>query len=70
VEAGDKFSACLTRYPSIFPNVFANMIKAAELGGMMDEVLKKLAVFLEKEQGKFPLQSYPNMLELKSSVWP
>jgi len=50
VEAGDKFSACLARYPRIFPNVFVNMIKAAELGGLLDEVLKKLAVFLEKEQ--------------------
>lgn len=50
VEAGDKFSACLARYPSIFPHVFASMIKAAELGGMMDEVLKKLATFLEKEE--------------------
>lgn len=50
VEGGDKFSACLARYPQVFPNVFANMIKAAELGGMMDEVLKKLAVFLEKEE--------------------
>ncbi len=50
VEAGDKFSACLARYPGIFPNVFVNMIKAAELGGMMDEVLKKLAIFLEKEE--------------------
>lgn len=50
VEAGDKFSTCLSRYPRIFPNVFANMIKAAELGGMMDEVLKKLSLFLEKEE--------------------
>ncbi len=50
VEAGDKFSACLARYPNVFPHVFASMIKAAELGGMMDEVLKKLATFLEKEE--------------------
>ncbi|MCQ9208003.1 MAG: type II secretion system F family protein [Omnitrophica bacterium] len=50
VEAGDKFSTCLGRYPRIFPNVFASMIKAAELGGMMDEVLKKLSTFLEKEE--------------------
>jgi len=50
VEAGDKFSECLGRYPGIFPHVFASMIKAAELGGMMDEVLKKLATFLEKEE--------------------
>jgi len=50
VEAGDKFSACLGRYPEIFPNVFVSMIKAAELGGMMDEVLKKLAGFLEKDE--------------------
>ena len=50
VEAGEKFSACLARYPNIFPNVFASMIRAAELGGMMDEVLKKLATFLEKDE--------------------
>lgn len=50
VEAGDKFSACLARYPNVFPNVFGSMIKAAELGGMMDEVLKKLATFLEKQE--------------------
>jgi type IV pilus assembly protein PilC len=50
VEAGDKFSTALARYPRIFPNVFVNMVRAAELGGMMDEVLKKLAIFLEKEE--------------------
>ncbi len=50
VEAGDKFSTCLARYPRVFPKVFVSMIKAAELGGMMDEVLKKLSIFLEKQE--------------------
>lgn len=50
VEGGDKFSTALARYPRVFPDVFVNMIRAAELGGMMDEVLKKLSVFLDKEE--------------------
>jgi type IV pilus assembly protein PilC len=49
VEAGNTFSSSLTRFPKVFPSLFVNMVKAAELGGMLDEVLRRLADFLEKQ---------------------
>ncbi len=50
VEAGSNFSEALSRYPKAFPEIYINMIKAGELGGMLEEILKRLADFLEKQQ--------------------
>jgi type IV pilus assembly protein PilC len=49
VEAGEPFSQVLSRYPKAFPPVYVNMVRAAEQGGLLDEVLKRLTLFLEKE---------------------
>ncbi len=49
VEAGNAFSSTLAQFPKVFPSLFVNMVKAAELGGMLDEVLRRLADFLEKQ---------------------
>lgn len=48
VESGTKFSEALSRYPKIFPEFYVNMIKAGELGGMLEGILKRLSEFLDK----------------------
>ncbi|QGG46591.1 type II secretion system F family protein [Heliorestis convoluta] len=50
VEAGTSFSESLQAYPKMFSPMYVDMIKAAELGGAMDEILKRLAQQLEREK--------------------
>ncbi len=50
VEAGTKFSEALSRFPKVFPEFYINMIKAGELGGMLEGILKRLSEFLDKNQ--------------------
>ena len=46
---GNNFSEALTKYPQIFSGLFQNMVKVGEEAGNLDEVLKILALQLEKE---------------------
>ena len=50
VESGTNFSEALSRFPRVFPEFYANMIKAGELGGMLEGILKRLSEFLDKNQ--------------------
>ncbi len=48
IESGKTFSDALAHYPSAFSKVYVNIIKAGETGGALDEVLKNLAEYLER----------------------
>ncbi|PKK91762.1 MAG: pilus assembly protein PilC [Candidatus Wallbacteria bacterium HGW-Wallbacteria-1] len=50
VEAGATFSAALEKHPSIFSNLFVNLVKAGEAGGILDEILERLANYLESSE--------------------
>ncbi len=50
VEGGTTLSEALSRYPGVFPPLFVNMVRAGELGGLLDEILKRLSEFLEKQE--------------------
>ncbi len=50
VEGGSTFSEALAQYPRIFDNLFVNMVKAGEAGGVMEVVLNRLAEFMEKAE--------------------
>ena len=47
VEAGVDFSKALGKYPKIFPQLTISMIKAAEIGGNLGDILEQLAVYIE-----------------------
>lgn len=47
VEAGESFSNALGRYPRVFPDLYAAMVRAGEAGGDLDGVLLQLADYLE-----------------------
>ncbi|MDI6731573.1 MAG: type II secretion system F family protein [Candidatus Margulisbacteria bacterium] len=49
VAGGATFSGALAKFPNIFSNLTVAMVAAGERAGAMDEVLKKIAAFLEKE---------------------
>jgi len=50
IAAGGTFSEALTAYPKIFDNLYINMVKAGEAGGVLEVVLGRLAEFAEKSE--------------------
>jgi len=50
IEGGSTFSEALAQHPKTFNRLFVNMVKAGELGGVLEVVLKRLAEFSEKAQ--------------------
>ncbi len=50
VEGGASLSEALSRHPNIFDKLFVNMIRAGESGGVLDEILERLADYREKAQ--------------------
>ncbi len=48
VEAGNTFAESMRKHPKVFDNLYTNMIEAGELGGILDTILSRLAVFKEK----------------------
>ncbi len=49
VEAGISLSDALAKHPKVFNKLYVSMVSAGELGGILDEVLNRLATQLEKE---------------------
>jgi type IV pilus assembly protein PilC len=49
VEAGLAFSAALARHPKVFSPLFVSMVRAGEIGGMLEDSLTRVADQLEKE---------------------
>lgn len=50
IESGNTFSEALARHPKTFDKLYVNMVKAGELGGVLELVLNRLADFLEKAE--------------------
>jgi type IV pilus assembly protein PilC len=50
IEGGSTFSEALAQHPKVFNRLFINMVKAGELGGVLEVVLARLAEFMEKAQ--------------------
>ncbi|MCX6966641.1 MAG: type II secretion system F family protein [Verrucomicrobia bacterium] len=50
VQGGNTFSESLAQHPKIFNKLYINMVKAGELGGVLELVLNRLAEFQEKAQ--------------------
>jgi type IV pilus assembly protein PilC len=50
IEGGSTFSEGLAQHPKVFNKLYVNMVKAGELGGVLEVVLNRLAQFQEKAQ--------------------
>ncbi len=48
IETGSSLSEALSRHPGIFSTLFVNMVRAGESSGMLDDILERLADYLEK----------------------
>lgn len=49
VEGGASLGDAFAKYPNVFSEVFVNMIRAGENGGILDEILKRLATQVEQD---------------------
>ena len=50
VQSGSTFSESLAQHPKMFNKLYVNMVKAGELGGVLEVVLNRLAEYQEKAQ--------------------
>ena len=50
IQGGTTFSEALARHPKIFDRLYVNMVRAGEIGGMLEVVLNRLADYAEKRQ--------------------
>lgn len=47
VEGGDSFSEALSKHPKVFTRLYVSMVGAGEKGGLLAEILARLATYLE-----------------------
>lgn len=50
VEGGSTFSKALEKHPKVFNNLFCSLVKAGEIGGILDTILERLADYLESSE--------------------
>lgn len=50
VQSGSTFSEGLAKHPKVFDRLYVNMVRAGEVGGMLETVLNRIAVFMERRQ--------------------
>lgn len=50
IKDGSPLSKTLSEYPNLFPNFYTSMILSGETGGTLEQTLKRLADFMEKEE--------------------
>lgn len=50
VEGGSTFADALSKHPKVFDGLFVNLVAAGEVGGVLDTVLLRLAVYMEKAE--------------------
>jgi type IV pilus assembly protein PilC len=48
VESGSTFAEALAEHPKIFDDLYVNLCAAGEVGGILDTILNRLAVYIEK----------------------
>ncbi|MBK9032532.1 MAG: type II secretion system F family protein [Myxococcales bacterium] len=48
VEQGSSFSDALRKHPKLFDELYVNLVGAGEVGGILDTILNRLAIYIEK----------------------
>ncbi len=48
VEGGNTFSDSLEKHPQVFDVLYCNLVRAGEIGGILDSILTRIATYIEK----------------------
>jgi type IV pilus assembly protein PilC len=48
VEAGSTFADALAEHPKVFDELFVQLVRAGEIGGILDTILQRLGAYIEK----------------------
>jgi hypothetical protein len=48
IQSGQTLADSMRKHPKVFTDLYVNMVAAGEAGGILDTILMRLAVFLEK----------------------
>ncbi len=50
VEAGSTFAEALAEHPKVFDELFVQLVRAGEVGGILDTILQRLGAYIEKNE--------------------
>lgn len=50
VEAGSTFADALAEHPKVFDELFTQLVRAGEIGGILDTILQRLGAYIEKNE--------------------
>jgi type II secretion system protein F len=50
ISAGKTLHDALSKFPKVFSNLYVSMVRAGETGGFLEDVLRRLALFIEKDE--------------------
>ena len=50
VQSGSTFAEALAKHPKQFDRLYVNMVRAGEVGGLLETVLQRLAIFMERRE--------------------
>ena len=70
IEGGSTFSEALAQHPKVFNRLFVNMVKAGELGGVLEVVLRRLAEFSKRRRRSRARSRPPCFIPWPCSSWP
>ena len=48
VENGAPLAESMAKHPKVFPDLYTNMVSAGEVGGILDTILERLSIYMEK----------------------
>ncbi|HXX95040.1 MAG TPA: type II secretion system F family protein, partial [Planctomycetota bacterium] len=50
ISTGQALHESLAKFPKVFSNLYVSMVRAGETGGFLEDVLRRLAIFIEKDE--------------------
>jgi type IV pilus assembly protein PilC len=72
IEGGTSLSEAMAKHPKIFDNLYVNMVRAGEIGGVLEAVLNKIAELLERRQALISkvrsAMMYPTVVLVLASI--